>query len=155
MMLQRRSSPLSLTFAGALCLLGASGCAYDCQNYENEDVSSSSCQVCIPAPDDCSGVVPTLGELEIHLSQPLPRRVQVHAGKHHETGAVVLAFTPTSRDTTLMLPFGHYSVTALYVTGNDSTLAVDGDNLEYVQLDTCDNTICYDSRIAEVNLALD
>jgi hypothetical protein len=135
-------------------LLVVSGCSDNCtHNSENyvETGTGESCDICVDPPDDCSGLIPETAVLSIHLSQPLPKLVRVYSGKAYETGTLVHQRVPTAKDFSLELPLGDYSATALYVTGTDSVLSVDGDELDYRKLGTCEKD-CYVPEPGSVDL---
>ena len=121
-------------------LLG-SGCADDCDSYDYTE-SGPVCKedACVAPPDNCSPETPATARLSIHLSKPLPRVVKIYRGAAYETGDLVVARTPSVQELLVELPLGSYSVTALYITGTDSILAVDGAELSYHTLDTCSKT---------------
>lgn len=155
-MISSRGKRLLGAMAAWLWLLGGAGCATDCPEYETMDTYDETCKACEDPPDqDCISVVPVETSLSIRLSQPLPRLVRIYRGKSYETGALVRQRAPSSDDYKETLPMGHYSVTALYVTGTDTVLAVDGTELSYQQLWwTCTKT-CYETEPGEVDLALE
>ncbi|MCD6025335.1 MAG: hypothetical protein K0Q91_2251 [Fibrobacteria bacterium] len=141
--------------AGALWVLGSSGCATDCTNYESVDVSGESCKVCEDPPaEDCNSVVPVEANLSIRLSEPLPRLVRIYAGKSYETGTLVSHRVPTVKNYEETLPMGEYSATALYVIGKDSILVVDGDELSYSQLWWTCTMECYETHGGSVDLSV-
>ena len=141
-----------LLVTASVWLLAVTGCTDNCSQFsENYQADSESCDICTEPPDDCTGLIPETAVLSIHLSQPLPVLVRVYSGKAYETGVLMYQKAPTSRDFSIELPLGDYSATALYVTGGDTTLSIDGDALDYRSLGTCDKN-CYAAEGGDVDL---
>ena len=154
MKLYRPTMKLLLLISACAWFLAVSGCADNCTDEVTQGGTDESCDLCIDPPDDCSGVIPETAPLSIHLSQPLPKLVRIYSGKHYETGTLVVERVPTSKDFSIELPLRDYSATALYVTGNDTILSVDGDDLDYRKLGTCDKD-CYVPEGGNVDLKRD
>ena len=107
---------------------------------------------CDYPPDSCRRTLPPTASLLIKVSEPLPAEVRVYSGSSFETGTLVWSGVPAGTAWTLSLPHGkNYSATALYVSGGDSVLAVDGDRLDYSTDDYC-GTTCYSLEDGEVDL---
>lgn len=142
-------------YSAALVIILAAilgGCEDTCepspsQYCEEEDT-------CTPMPEYCPRTIPEVAGLRILLSEPLPVRVAVYRGSEYETGTLNQAWAPSKKDIWIEVPLGTYSVTALYVTGGDSVLAVDVDVVDYASFETCTAT-CYFSDDAQVDLKLD
>lgn len=120
-------------------VLLAAGCEDDDCNPDYH-ADPEACSICVTPPPDCSSAIPSASPLSIHLSQPLPKWVRIYSGKAYETGTLVQTVVPTARDFSVLLPSGAYSVTALYVAGTDSVLAVDGGDLDYRDIGACGRT---------------
>lgn len=108
---------------------------------------------CTPAPASCKHSRPSEAALVIQVSNPLPVLVRVYRGPFEE-GVLVWSGPPQGNTWSLNLPLGDYSATALYVTGADSALAVDGDEVTYSSDDTCDGT-CFSTDPGKVDLRLE
>ncbi len=107
---------------------------------------------CEEAPASCRRTLPPTASLLIKVSEPLPAEVRVYSGKDFEKGTLVWNGVPEGTAWTLTLPHGKdYSATALYVSGGDSLLAIDGDRLDYDTDEYC-GTICYKIEDGEVDL---
>jgi hypothetical protein len=146
-------SRFALIVASLAWIILASGCSDNCTSSAAEPIPHCEEDDCFPPPDNCSSRTPEHAELNIVLSEPLPRTVRVYRGAAHETGELVATHAPATKELTLLLPLGEYSVTALYVTGTDSILAVDSDELGSRELNTCTKT-CLVGEPGEVDLAL-
>jgi hypothetical protein len=129
------------------------GCADTCEPSPSQYCEEEE-EVCTPMPEYCPRTVPEEAGLRILLSEPLPVRVAVYHGNEYETGTLNQAWAPSKKDNWIEVPLGTYSVTALYVTGGDSVLAVDVDVVDYAGFETCTAT-CYFSDDGEVDLTLE
>jgi hypothetical protein len=133
------------------------GCADDRCDPQSSlpcDLIDEDEESCSPAPSNCPRSVPESGNLLVHVSQPLPVRVNIYAGAAYETGILIGSGAPSSTTWSLSLPLGKYSATALYVQGKDSVLAVDGGEVGYDSKGYCDET-CFSATDGEVNLRLE
>ena len=109
---------------------------------------------CTPAPAWCPRSIPASANLVVRVSQPLPKIVRVYSGATYENGTLIWSGMPSGASWSVSLPLGDYAVTALYVNGKDSVLAVDGDEVGYVSQEHCDGT-CYGPGDGEVDLRVD
>jgi hypothetical protein len=144
--------PILAALAGAALTAVFGGCADSCEPSPSRYCAEED--TCRPMPEYCPRTVPEEAGLRILLSEPLPVRVAVYRGSEYETGTLNQAWTPSRKDNWIEVPLGRYAVTALYVIGGDSVLAVDVTDVDYVRFETCTNT-CYFSDDGEVDLRLD
>jgi hypothetical protein len=108
-------------------------------------------EVCTPTPSSCNHSVPSSASLVITVSNPLPKLVRVYRGQAYETGTLVWSGVPDGVSWSLTVPLNDYSATALYVTGVDTLLVIDGDEVTYSAQSTCDGN-CYAKDAGELDL---
>ena len=106
---------------------------------------------CTPMPFFCDHSPPSTAELTIQTGGGTLQEIRVYAGPHYEDGTLVWSGTSAQ---TLRLPLGEYSATATYVDGGKTTVAVDGDELDYTSAEYCEGT-CYDEVDGTVDLRLE
>jgi hypothetical protein len=137
------------------CAALLSGCSDNCDQFFYSETKSPSCEeeTCIPTPPDCTGTTPASAFLNISLSEPLPVVVRIYRGAAYETGDLIEVKHPSSKTFGMEVPLGTYSVTALYIRGGDSVLAVDGGEVTYRDVTTCERT-CRVGDNDEINLSL-
>ncbi|HEX2612432.1 MAG TPA: hypothetical protein VHO02_02415 [Fibrobacteria bacterium] len=138
----------------AFLIAGCNDDSCDPQSSLPCDIIDDNQDECTPAPANCPHSVPEQGNLLIHVSQPLPVRVNIYAGAAYETGILIGSGVPTGTTWSLSLPLGKYSATALYVNGKDSVLAVDGSEVGYDSKGYCDET-CFGATGGDLNLQLE
>lgn len=108
---------------------------------------------CLPVRS-CSHTVPTSATLYIQVSNPAPF-VSVYSGSNYESGTLVWSgiVAPNGSDWAMTFPMGDYSATARYVVNKDTTVVVDGAELDYYNPETCSG-ICYLPEDGNINLQL-
>lgn len=142
--------PAFLPLAGALAALALAACFDDsCDS----DYASSSCdqEICTPAPPSCRKTIPETGTLILKVSNPLPVLIRVYRGEAYETGTLVWSGVSLGNTISLEVPLNAYSATALYVANGDSLLSIDGGEVGYETLGTCDGN-CYGRGSVELDL---
>lgn len=148
----RSAGSLLAALTGGILAAVLVGCADSCD--QSSSLYCEEEETCTPMPEYCPRTVPETAGLRILLSEPLPARVTVYRGSEYETGTLDQAWTPVKKDNWIELPLGTYAVTALYVAGGDSVLAVDVADVDYARFETCTST-CYFSDDGEVDLKLE
>jgi hypothetical protein len=137
-----RGTVVSRRFSLSLLLFGAllTGCL-------DEDGEEE----CTPAPLFCNPYRPSQVDLTILTGGGALQEVRIYRGSAYETGILVWS---GNHGGSIRVPLGTYSATATYLVGGKTVIAVDGDDLYYSEMETCDGT-CYDEVDGEVDLALE
>ena len=116
--------------------------------------SDEGCEV-RPFLHACEPDRPTLGRLEVSVTvdAEFPRVPISIYRDDFELGDLVLSDTAATDEAEYTLPMGEYSATATYISGQDTVVAVDGDEITTALVIYCDGR-CWEVYNADLNLEL-
>jgi hypothetical protein len=141
-------APMCVALLGLTACFDEDSCDADYLVCDDEE------EVCTPTPSNCNHSIPSSASLVINLSNPLPVLVRVYRGEDYETGTLIWSGVPEGKTWSLTVPLNDYSATALYVSGEDTTLVINGDEVTYSAQSTCGGN-CYAKDGGELDLRLE